>query len=92
VDWQQKSYNVSSGIHTLKWVYSKNSSGYSGDDCGWVDYVQWTGPSPEQDPSEWQKIEYKHDLYGRRSEKKVNGFGTRYLYACGEPVESGRWL
>jgi RHS repeat-associated protein len=45
-----------------------------------VDFVQWTGPSPQLDPSEWQKIEYKHDLYGRRSEKKVDGFSTRYLY------------
>jgi len=80
VDWQQKSYNVSSGIHTLKWVYSKNSSGYSGDDCGWIDYVQWTGPSPQQDTSNWQKIEYKHDLTGRRNEKKVDGFSTRYVY------------
>jgi len=45
---------------------------------GWVDYVQWSGPSPQLD--EWQKNEYKHDLYGRRSEKKVDGFSTRYLY------------
>jgi len=42
----------------------------SGADCGWVDYVQWSGPSPEQDPSNWQEINYKHDLYGRRGEKK----------------------
>jgi RHS repeat-associated protein len=54
--------------------------GESGDDCGWVDFVQWTGPSPQQDPSNWQAIDYKHDVYGRRSEKKVDGYGTRYLY------------
>ncbi len=80
VDWHQKSYAVSSGIHTLKWVYVKDSSGESGEDCGWVDFVQWTGPSPQQDPSNFQTINYKHDLYGRRSEKKVDGFSTRYLY------------
>jgi len=28
----------------------------------------------------WQAIDYKHDVYGRRSEKKVDGFSTRYLY------------
>jgi len=39
-----------------------------------------TTHSPEQDPSNWQTINYKHDLYGRRSEKKVDGYGTRYLY------------
>lgn len=39
-----------------------------------------SGPSPEQDPSNFQTINYKYDLYGRRSEKKVDGFSTRYLY------------
>ena len=93
VDWQQKSYAVSSGIHTLKWVYVKDSSGEDGDDCGWVDFVQWTGPSPTLDPYNFQEIEYKHDVYGRRVEKKVDGYSTRYLYACGEPAESnGRLL
>jgi RHS repeat-associated protein len=28
----------------------------------------------------WQQIDYKYDVAGRRSEKKVNGYGTRYLY------------
>jgi len=84
-DWQQKSYTVSSGIHTLKWVYSE---GGSAGDNAWVDFVQWSGASPAQDPSNWQAIDYKHDVYGRRSEKKVDGYGTRYLYACGEPAES----
>ena len=88
VDWQQKSYNLSSGIHTLKWVYIKDSSGDDGDDCAWVDFVQWTGPSPQQDPLDYQEINYKYDLAGRRSEKKVDGLSlgdalrrsTRYVY------------
>ena len=79
VDWRQKSYSISSGIHTLKWVYD-DGGGDSGADCGWVDFVQWSGPSPEQDTSNWQTINYKYDLYGRRSEKKVDGFSTRYVY------------
>ena len=51
-----------------------------------MDYVQWSGPSPqppqdpEPEPAEWQEINYKHDVYGRRSEKEVDGFSTRYLY------------
>ena len=32
--------------------------------------------SPQQDPSNWQAIDYKHDVYGRRSEKKVDGYGN----------------
>ena len=42
--WRQVSVAVSgSGAHTLKWVYSKDSTGNDGDDCGWVDHVTWTG-------------------------------------------------
>ena len=77
-DWQQKSYTVSAGIHTLKWCYTEDVE--TGDDCGWVDYVQWSGPSQEQDTSNFQTINYKHDVYGRRSEKKVDGFSMRYVY------------
>jgi len=39
VAWTQKSYAVSSGIHILKWRYVKDGSNYSGDDCGWVDFM-----------------------------------------------------
>ena len=76
-DWQPAQYTVSAGIHTLKWVYCEGNS-FGGK--GWVDFVQWSGPSPAQDPSNWQAINYKHDVYGRRSEKKVDGYSTRYLY------------
>jgi RHS repeat-associated protein len=88
VDWQQKSYSVAAGTHTLKWRYVKNGNTESGDDCGWVDFVQWTGPSPAQDSSNWQEIAYKHDVLGRRVEKRLvvsssnpsDGYSTRYLY------------
>ena len=80
VDWTLKSYSVPAGTHILKWRYDKDSSEEAGSDCGWVDFVQWTGPSPEQDTSNWQEIAYKHDVLGRRVEKKVDGFSTRYVY------------
>ncbi len=83
VAWQQKSYAVTSGIHILKWRYVKDGSGQSGSDCGWVDFVQWTGPSPAQDPANWQEIAYKQDVKGRRVEKKVDGYSTRYCYDMG---------
>jgi len=44
VDWQQKSYTVTAGSHTLKWIYSKDSSVSLGSDCAWVD--QLTLPQP----------------------------------------------
>ncbi len=45
-----------------------------------MDFVQWPGPSPTQDTSNWQEIAYKHDVHGRRVEKKVDGYSTRYVY------------
>jgi hypothetical protein len=51
-----------------------------------VDFVQWTGPSPDQDPSNWQRIDYKHDVAGRRVEKKVDGYSTRYVHDGGHVI------
>jgi formylglycine-generating enzyme required for sulfatase activity len=42
VDWEQKSYSLPSGSHTLRWRYTKNDWGASGADLGWVDQVVWT--------------------------------------------------
>jgi len=42
VDWQQKSYSISSGSHAVKWRYMKDGSVHSGSDCGWVDKVEFT--------------------------------------------------
>lgn len=41
VDWQQKSFTLSAGVHTVKWVYSKDVSVSTGSDCGWVDKVEF---------------------------------------------------
>ena len=40
VDWEQKSYAVTAGSHTLKWIYEKDSSVSSGSDRGWVDKLE----------------------------------------------------
>jgi RHS repeat-associated protein len=84
-DWALQSYSLSAGIHTLKWRFI-NGGGSSGQECGWVDYVQWTGPSPKQDPSKWQQIVYKQDVTGRRVEKQVDGYSTRYVYDGGQVI------
>jgi hypothetical protein len=39
VAWGQVSFDVSPGIHTFKWTYSKDGSVTTGDDCAWVDYI-----------------------------------------------------
>ena len=42
VDWQQMTYTIStSGPHTLEWRYTKDQYVSKGDDCGWVDKVEW---------------------------------------------------
>ena len=42
VDWQQKNWNIPAGSHTIKWAYTKDGSGDSGTDAGWVDKVVFT--------------------------------------------------
>jgi hypothetical protein len=42
VAWAQKTYTISAGTHTLRWVYSKNDTGVAGSDCAWVDKVEYT--------------------------------------------------
>ena len=37
--WQQKSYTVSAGSHTFKWVYHKDYSQAGGDDCFYIDDI-----------------------------------------------------
>jgi len=45
VSWQQKTYTIPSGTHTLRWMYTKDQSVSSGSDCGRVDQVAWTPSS-----------------------------------------------
>jgi RHS repeat-associated protein len=83
VAWQEKSYTVSgAGPHTLKWCYTKDGSGSEGHDCGYVDWVQWTGTMTEPDPNAWiTQVNYAYDAFGRRVEKKYDGRTVlKYLY------------
>jgi hypothetical protein len=44
VDWHQMTYEITtSGLHTLEWRYVKDHSKSEGDDCGWVDLLEWSG-------------------------------------------------
>ena len=72
VDWQKKTYTLSSGSHTLKWRFIRNGDTDGGEDCGWVDFVQWTQASPVQDPNNWNTITYKYDPSGRRIKKRFD--------------------
>ncbi|MDP8202294.1 MAG: C25 family cysteine peptidase, partial [Candidatus Tenebribacter burtonii] len=39
VAWSESSYQISAGIHTLKWEYYKDGYVSNGSDCGWIDYI-----------------------------------------------------
>ena len=37
--WAHKIHYIGDGPHTLRWEYTKDGSGSTGEDCGWVDEV-----------------------------------------------------
>ncbi|NOR79153.1 MAG: hypothetical protein GQ523_12270 [Methanophagales archaeon] len=45
VNWEQKSYDIGPGLHTLMWKYRKNESIDGGLDCGWLDKVTFSAGS-----------------------------------------------
>ncbi|MFH2143580.1 MAG: C25 family cysteine peptidase [Bacteroidota bacterium] len=40
VAWSLETYPVTTGIHELKWIYSKDNIESAGEDCAWVDYIK----------------------------------------------------
>ena len=46
VNWQQRTFSVPAGNHTITWTYSKNGSGMAGQDRGWVDQFVFTPSAP----------------------------------------------
>ena len=41
LNWQEYVVNLPQGIHTLKWVYEKDGASSMGDDCAWIDRIQF---------------------------------------------------
>lgn len=37
--WSRVAFPVSAGEHTFKWIYSKDYSVSSGEDCAWIDFI-----------------------------------------------------
>ncbi len=40
--WEYNAYTIAAGEHTLEWVYVKDGSTSSGEDCAWLDYITYT--------------------------------------------------
>lgn len=43
VAWSRVAYPVTAGTKTFKWVYTKDIFVVSGQDCSWVDYIEFPG-------------------------------------------------
>ena len=41
LNWQEYVVNLPQGIHNLKWVYEKDGASSMGDDCAWIDRIQF---------------------------------------------------
>jgi len=46
VDWQLRSYRLGSGLHTLRWMYTKDDSVSAGADASWLDQVIYQPDPP----------------------------------------------
>jgi len=40
-EWARMIYPVSAGFHTFKWTYEKDFGSTMGDDCGWIDLINF---------------------------------------------------
>ncbi len=55
VNWVQKTYPLTSGIHTLRWRHAKDGNTVAGSDAGWVDEVIW---EPAAGYSTWASTQF----------------------------------
>ena len=54
VDWQQRTFAIGVGEHTVRWVYIKDFTVTMGADRGWLDQVRWIPETTERGvPTAW---------------------------------------
>nr|NQU90662.1 T9SS type A sorting domain-containing protein [Bacteroidota bacterium] len=41
LDWEEVTFPVPAGSHNLIWIFRKDNSGVGGEDCAWVDYIEF---------------------------------------------------
>lgn len=46
--WEERTYAVPVGVHTLRWSYDKDRSVSQGADAGWLDEVVWEPTAPAE--------------------------------------------
>ncbi len=40
-DWEKVSFAVNPGLHTFRWVYEKDVNVSNGEDCAWIDFIEF---------------------------------------------------
>ena len=85
VPWQRVSFNISTGSHTLKWSYYKDSSVSEGQDMAWIDKVTFCCTLPESGD---YALDILSDEDGNNFAvvKMHNGGGRAALYTM-DPVQ-----
>ncbi len=81
--WQKFSYPVTAGLHTFKWEYYKDVSVSSGDDCAWVDFIEFP---PVKMPALDAGVIAIHNIPGQSGLQDIRvdikNFGTNTLVSA----------
>jgi hypothetical protein len=73
LDWMQFGYPVTEGVHTFKWVYSKDYSVSNGSDAAWIDYIVFPAvPSTIGLPDNPAKSGSGFNIYPNPARQKVH--------------------
>ncbi|MCF7920307.1 MAG: T9SS type A sorting domain-containing protein [Candidatus Cloacimonetes bacterium] len=81
-DWGQESFYIRYGQHTLEWIYLKDYSSSSGDDCAWLDNIVFppigipSSPVLQVDPAVVNLECYQGDILQSVLQLCNNGGGT----------------
>jgi len=88
-DWEQRTYSVTSGTHTLEWRYAKDGSGTSISDCGWLDEVEFTStPTPAPTTSLGEAVDNTALTWTTDGYAEWFGQANTYYYG-GDAARSG---
>ncbi len=96
VDWTEFSVEVSEGLHTLEWIYSKDSFGRLGDDAAWIDNLALPGITSRVAVDDISGAWYNPDqsghgwllevLEGQNPESARRLNASWYVYLNGQPA------
>lgn len=88
--WAKVQYPVSAGMHTFKWVYSKDVYVSNGQDCAWLDYIVFPAVTNSASPlSVTASATPAQICYGSSSQLNANVSGGTGNYTYQWTPETG---